>query len=335
MLFTLIVCVSSAAYYDLYQSVGSLSLAFHGNTQNEMRVGQGHLFILFNLYTLVFLIALFSRNSLGYRFLTVLIISVLILAILEMVLLGTRRPLYIIGYAILLYWVTQKSSSKSYLILGIYPVAMALMAPVGQVMRYSLASIFQNQWPAFNDNLDFILISIGSTFEGIEHLANYFETASAVQLIIGVDQGISWLFNSGLSLIPRSLWESKPHLYGSVAQQEFLYPWMYATGYGQATFPAGFIVDAIFGFGLIGILFAVFYAYLFRYLDKVLFTKTNRLHYHYLIAATIYIHMFNLVRGGTSAIMMIVFLMAIAVSIHLVNRIRLRRLSPDRQNTSV
>ena len=327
MFFTLIICVSSAAYYNLYTSVGHFSLAFQGNTQNEMRVGQGGYFALFTLYFYVFLIALFSRHTLGYRFGAVLIVSILVLGMSQMVQLGTRRPLYLIGYAILLYWDTQKSSSKRLLILGIYPVVMALLAPVGQVLRYSFASIFQNQWITPNDTLDFVLVSIGSTFEGVEHLANYFEIATADKLILGVDQGISWLFNSGLSLMPRALWESKPYLYGSVSQQAFLYHEMYQTGYGQTTLPPGFIVDAIFGFGFIGIfLFGFFYAYLFRYLDKVLFSRTEWFRYDYLIAATIYINMFNLVRGGTAVIMMIVFLMAIAVPIHLVNRIRLRRL---------
>ncbi len=320
------VIISAIVFYELHRSTGSLSLAFQGNEQNESRVGHGHNFLLYTLYFQAFLIALFSNRRPGHRFAAILIASALALGVMEMTLLGTRRPIYLIGYALILFWFAQNRNNINIVMLGVYPVAMALLAPLGQAMRYSFESVLTGKGLDYIGSMEYILTSIGSTFEGIEHLANYLDKVTYGHLLLGVDQGTSWLFNSGLSLMPRAIWESKPYLYGSVAQQAYLYPEMYQSGFGQATFPSGIIVDAAFGFGIIGIfLFAAFYAQLFRYLDKVIFLKIQRFRFDYLIAASIYINMFNLVRGGTSIVMMVVMLMVFAFPINFLDRIRLRR----------
>ena len=148
--------------------------------------------------------------------------------------------------------------------MAIFPLLIIFLAPIAQVLRYSFNNFLKNK--TLNINYEFFITSITSTFEGIEHLANYLSTASFKQILFGVDQGLSWLFNLGLAIIPRFLWQSKPYLYGSVAQQEFIYPFMYESGPGQSTLPTGIVVNSMFGFGIfLIIIFAFIYSRIFFY----------------------------------------------------------------------
>ena len=316
-----IVGASLIAYYQLLESNGfNFSLAFEGNTQNEARFGSGHIFFMYTLYFSALLLALYfvKKKSLVFIF---IIASLSILAgFLEMVLLGTRRPLFLIGYALLLFLFISKKNNLYVFLLALFPIMSSILAPIGQVLRYSLSAIISGNGIT-PISMDFIVVAVGSTFEGVEHLANFLSRLNVWQFIFGVDQGVSWLFNIGLSLIPRLVWESKPPLYGSVAEQYFLYPDMYASGVGQTTLPLGIVVDSMYGFGVIFVLiFALFYAKLFATIDRVLFVRAVNPGFSLLTAATVYISMFNLVRGGTSIFMVVAMLFVIAVPFHFLAR---------------
>lgn len=319
-----LVAVSAFSFYKLLGQPGfMLKLAFEGNTQNELRVGAGHLFVLYNLYFFSFLTALFLNKRLPSATRFIFIGLVAFASLMEMTLLGTRRPLYLLAYALILFLVVgeKRNTTMALSMLAIYPIVTALLAPLGQVLRYSFQSVLVGEVPELFD-LDFVLVSIGSTFEGVEHLAAFFERSSAMQLFLGVDQGVSWIFNFGLSQIPRLIWSSKPLLHGSVAQQAFLYPEMYQSGYAQTTLPPGCVVDSLFGFGLIGVfIMGIVYARVFSFLDKILFLGRTKSGYSLLISATIYINLFNLVRGGTAIISMVAVLLVVAYLINLIDRI--------------
>ena len=315
------VFISLNSYYELLEKQGFyLSLAYEGNAQNEARVGSGHVFLLFVLYIKAFFIGLFFYNK-KQLYLIILVMLVVISGFLEMTLLGTRRPLYLIVYAFLLWCFMREGSARAATLLAIYPVVMAALSPVGQILRYSLRDLLGGEIGA-PINLDYILVSIGSTFEGVEHLANFMEKLNVWQLLVGVDQGISWLFNSGLSLVPRVIWDAKPYLYGSVAQQYFIYPLMYESGYAQATYPPGIVVDAMYGFGVVGLIpMAYLLAKVLSMMDKILFIHDIKPGLILLLAAVSYIHIFNLVRGGTAIIMMIVMLLVLGALVSYVNRL--------------
>ncbi|MCR4378615.1 MAG: glycosyltransferase family 4 protein [Rhodospirillales bacterium] len=140
---------------------------------------------------------------------------------------------------------------------------------------------------------------IHSSFEGIEHLVRLFERANWIELLIGVDQGLSWLFNFGFGLIPRVIWVNKPVIYGGMEQFHWLYPEIFKGNFADATIPMSFAVDFSFGFGLP---FALVIAYAFgRLLGAAERTFWDEASHPAQVALSlfIFIYMFNWVRGGT------------------------------------
>lgn len=140
---------------------------------------------------------------------------------------------------------------------------------------------------------------IHSSFEGVEHLMVLFEKTTWIELLTGVDQGVSWLFNFGLGLIPRAIWASKPVVYGGMEQFHWLYPQIFKGDFAAAAIPMSFAVDFSFGFGLP---FALIMAYVFgRLLGAVERSFWDRASHPALVALClfIFIYMFNWVRGGT------------------------------------
>ena len=272
-------------------------------------------------------------------FFWVILCIALLNGFLEMKLLGTRRPLFLITYALLLLFYVVKTQ-KYFPLIAFVPLLMLLLAPIGQYIRYygvvpfdqvadptNIKYMFDSYW------INFALVTMGSTFEGVDHLANYLDKVSATQLFTGVDHGVAWIYNSGLSLVPRVIWESKPLLYGSVAEQYFLYPEMYKGGAGQTTLPPGIVVDSLYGFGFLSMFaFAFIYAKVFSLIDRILFVNKSVAGLPLLFSSVIYIYMFNVVRGGTAIIMMLVMLLVFALVIHLFEKIRI--FNPRQSNSN-
>jgi len=320
----IMVCISFYNFFILLEGNNfKFSLAFIDNEQNEARVGNGPKFILYSLYLYSLFIFLFILGKSSKKFTAIFIFFILITAFLSMVLMGSRRPLFIVFYALLIaiYLYKQKLIYKYFL--AIFPLLIIFLAPIAQVLRYSFNDLLKTK--TLNINYEFFITSITSTFEGIEHLANYLSTASFKQILFGVDQGLSWLFNLGFAIIPRFLWQSKPYLYGSVAQQEFIYPFMYESGPGQSTLPTGIVVDSMFGFGIfLIIIFAFIYSRIFFFIDFTLFKNNPKPSFSLLISAILYINIFNIVRGGTSIISSLIIVSALSILIYYLNRIKLK-----------
>ena len=271
-------------------------------------------------------------------FFWVILCIALLNGFLEMKLLGTRRPLFLITYALLLLFYVVKTQ-KYFPLIAFVPLLILLLAPIGQYIRYygvvfmgpvdptEIKYMFDSYW------INFTLVTMGSTFEGVDHLANYLDKVSTTQLFTGVDHGVAWIYNSGLSLVPRVIWESKPLLYGSVAEQYFLYPEMYKSGAGQTTLPPGIVIDSLYGFGLLSMFaFAFIYAKVFSLIDRILFVNKSRAGLPLLFSSVIYIYMFNVVRGGTSIIMMLVMLLVFALVIRIFEKIRI--FNPGQSNSN-
>lgn len=323
-------CTSLWFLFSMWQSANfSLTIFYLGNAQNTARVGGGPIFLMYSIYMSAFFVSVFMIKKRPPGFFWIILSIALINGFLEMKLLGTRRPLFFIGYALLLLSYSVKTQ-KFFPLIAFVPFLMLLLAPIGQYIRYYGVVFDLLNIPALPKNMvfdsywvNYIVVTCGSTFEGIEHLANYLDKVSTTQLFFGVDHGVAWVYNSGLSLVPRAIWESKPLVYGSVAEQYFLYPEMYKSGAGQTTLPPGVILDSLFGFGLISMfVFCYIYAKVFSVIDKILFVNKPKQGLQLLLAAVVYINLFNLVRGGTGVIMMLVMLLALAIVIKLFENIK-------------
>jgi hypothetical protein len=318
------IAISAYSFYNLWVVNGyQFSVYYSGNHQNEARVGGGHLFLLNVLYfKAIVIILFFIKKKTNILLLSLFFISIII-SFYEMILLGTRRPIFLLIYAYFLYLVINKENKISVLILALIPAFMLISSPIGQFLKYNFLNFIAGDSDIAIDTT-FYLTIIGSTFEGIEHLANFLNKINIAELLLGVDQGIAWAWNSGLAFIPRIFWESKPLIYGSVAQQYFLYPEMYTSGAGQTTLPSGIIVDSMYGFGVFSMLIlSYFYAKLFSIMDKVLFLSKKNYGYLLLVSSIIYINMFNLVRGGSGIISFVVMIIIFAFIVDFLNRSRL------------
>jgi hypothetical protein len=313
--------LSSAYYYYSMLSSTEFQLAnfYKGNEQNEARFGSGMVFMAGGLYLTGFFIYLFGARNKNKTIFFVFAFSIVSISFIESILLATRRPLFLAIYLLLLYKYLKGRTSTSLALLAIYPIAATFIAPVAQVIRYSVESIFDNGFSTID--FTYALTTIGSTFEGIEYLSRFLERASSNELVFGVDFGAAYLFNAVLALVPRSMWPSKPEIYGSVEIQDFLY----GTGFATTTLPSGIVVDSMYGFGVVGfMLYAGGVAYILSWMDKVLF-KSNEMSAPLKIALAtyLYIYMFNLVRGGTGIIQGLLMLAAWMKIAHILSRLRI------------
>lgn len=139
-----------------------------------------------------------------------------------------------------------------------------------------------------------------SSFEGADHLAHFIERGGWQTLLTGVDGGIGYLFNMGLSLIPRQLWPAKPVVAGTVAEQCWLWP---STCEGDrvlgAYIPPGFAVDFLYGFGIAGALVLAFGSGWLLGRAQILLWRGGPFGLT-LISFFSYVFLFNFVRGGTA-----------------------------------
>lgn len=161
------------------------------------------------------------------------------------------------------------------------------------------------------------LTLLSSTFEGADHVGTFLQRASPAEFVLGVDQGRAWVYNAAASLIPRQIWKDKPLVYGSVAEQRYLYPYMFEATATPTTLPPGFVVDFMFGFGF-------FVALLLAYgLGRLLAVLWRRLWCQRSVPATTLslftlMYTFNLVRSGTAFVqsaMILLFVVALAAGV--------------------
>ena len=158
------------------------------------------------------------------------------------------------------------------------------------------------------------VLFFSTSFEGADHVARFLDRASAWQLWTGIDHGVSWLFNLGVSFVPRAIWTGKPLVYGGLEQMAWLYPAYLRDGLTTTAIPTSFVVDFAFGFGIPAALVLAFF--LGRYLrvcGDVLVSPTAH-------PATVgfslvtFIFMFNVVRGGTAIGQTLVVFAVVATS---------------------
>ena len=164
-----------------------LNFHLHSLIMNRMKLeweaDQNLFYILY--ICILYLFFIYFRKS-SKKFTAIFILFILITSFLSMVLMGSRRPLFIVFYALLIaiYLYKQKLIYKYFL--AIFPLLIIFLAPIAQVLRYSFNNFLKNK--TLNINYEFFITSITSTFEGIEHLANYLSTASFKQILFRVDR---------------------------------------------------------------------------------------------------------------------------------------------------
>lgn len=138
------------------------------------------------------------------------------------------------------------------------------------------------------------------SFEGIEHVSWFLQKTTWQQLLTGVDHGTSWLFNLGLSFVPRAVWASKPLVYGGMEQFRWMYPSYFKNGIGLTAIPTSFVVDLSFGFGIIvGLVLAVVLGRFLAACGNVLW-RSAASPAAVAIAICVFVFTFNTVRGGTA-----------------------------------
>ncbi len=140
---------------------------------------------------------------------------------------------------------------------------------------------------------------ISGSFEGAGHLARFFEKSSWLEILSGVDHGLSWLFNAGLALVPRVVWTDKPLIYGGIEQFHWIYPNMFDGSFATAAVPMSFAVDFTFGFGVLGaVLMGYLLGRIFGISERWIWDRASS-PAQLALALYIFVFMFNWVRGGT------------------------------------
>ena len=161
----------------------------------------------------------------------------------------------------------------------------------------------------------YFIQTIASSYGLSDHLAQFFHKATVKEIISGVDHGLAWIYNMGLAFVPRAIWQSKPLHYGSVAEQKWLYPDMYGDKTVTTTLPPSFIVDFMFGFGLLS-LFPLCFV-LGRFLNwvhlQLIFGLKGGRRLNFAFALFVMAYLFNMVRGGTSFLQLIIYMAVILV----------------------
>ena len=318
-------------YQDLVQNDFLLSKLLPGQEHHIARFGNGPYYFLYGFYLNVFLIWLFLFKGFHSAKKTVIFLSLcLLVAFLESTLFGTRRPLYLVLMAFLtaailkpnLLIFGKRFYKKLLFLLILSPV---LLAPMTIVLKYNFMEALKSG-VFFSDSLRDVATHISSTFEGVEHLANYLGQITEFQFLFGVGYGSAFLFNIGLAYVPRVIWSSKPSIYGITETQAFLYPEMYVSSVSQTTIPPGLFVDFLYHFGFFSFLILLLLlAILLNWINKNLFVRTiHSSGFSLLVSAFLYINMFNIVRAGTAMMKSVLLLILFAFIFYLLNKINWR-----------
>lgn len=198
----------------------------------------------------------------------------------------------------------QSATERRKMLVDELTAATATAGSLSTGQRHLLAIVAREDEPP---SVSLTLLS--SSFEGVDHVGTLIERASPRQLLTGVDHGEAWLYNVALSLVPRQLWSGKPVVYGSVAEQRFLYPYMFEETDTPTTLPAGFVVDLSYGFGLlVGLGLAFVLGRVLYVLWVGLWQPRPR---PGVAALSLYsfLFAFNIVRGGTAFLQSIALLL--------------------------
>jgi hypothetical protein len=288
-------------------------------TQVERRVGHGPEFFFAEFYfyaALIFVASILgARRRNAWHF--ALIGVVLAASIVVGTALNTRR--LVAGTMICLALLLLSRRRLSWW--GVIPLlALGILAvPLLQVYRYIPLETYIEKPDAVAEAVTLFvqdsrlpLTTLSSSYEGVEHVALFLRKADDVQLFAGVDWGLSWIYNAILSVIPRTIWTSKPEIYGSISIQYFLFPQLFTDGPAVSTFPSGFIVDFSYGFGLI------FGAMLSGVTGRMLGILQFHLHHGsnvFLRSIGLFflIFSFNLVRSGTAILQSVLVLLVACV----------------------
>jgi hypothetical protein len=300
---------------------------FKGYEQNEARTGAGPTFALSALYLLGFVSLLgvrlyFQQNKIreGSHFFLLTTVAVLSVSVIFCVSLTSRRYIAEPVLGLLVVFLVSREKGIGLAVFAVLSTFLA--APILQLLRYIDIAILTTsaldvvKTFAMLADLRFFLTSLFSSSEGIDHLTAYLQKAGWFGLLFGTDGGLAWLFNAFLGLIPRTLWVNKPEIYGSVAQQHFLYPWMYADGAATTTIPVSYVTDFVFGLGLmVGLLMAFMLGRLFRILHEYLWSRDS----HFILKGLslfTFLNMFNVLRSGTGFLQSVIMFLLVCVAMY-------------------
>jgi len=160
------------------------------------------------------------------------------------------------------------------------------------------------------------LLFLSTSYEGADHVVRFLDKAGWQELLTGIDHGVSWTFNFGLSFLPRAIWTGKPVIYGGLEQMAWLYPSYVRDGILTTAIPTSFVVDFAFGFGVpAGLILAFFLGRYFRVCEGALWTP-NAHPVLVAFALVTFIFMFNTVRGGTAIGQTLVVFSVVAASMY-------------------
>ena len=163
----------------------------------------------------------------------------------------------------------------------------------------------------------FTIQQIASTYGLADHLATYIHKAGWHDFVLGKDHGRAWLFNIILAYVPRAVWQTKPIQYGSVAIQKWLYPDMFDKQAVTMTLPPGFVVDFLYGFGIIpALIISYFLGKWLGFLRSILWGNEYVNAAVLAVSLCVMAYMFNLVRGGTGGVMSIYLIILMVVIIY-------------------
>jgi len=281
-------------------------LSFGGTEYQLSRMGSGALWVLPELFvwaTIAFAAWWVVEKDKILRRRDLLVLGVVFLVcVLASAELHTRRLMAAVLFTYFVLLVARQPKYWGLIVISI--LATVFAAPILDLMRELYKMGFNagmDQWTKIATPLfdELLLYKVSGSFEGAGHFAQLIEKAKPSELLLGVDQGLSWLFNSGLAFVPRGIWESKPLAYGGMAQFQWLYPDLFKDGVAESSVPMSFAVDFSFGLGLpFACFMAVVFGRLLGTLERVFWDRSTHVA-QVALALYVYIFMFNWVRGGT------------------------------------
>ncbi len=323
---TLFSAIAAIIFYFDFVVEGSGIRYYSGSSLIEARLGKGPYFLFseaFSLCAIAYAATWIKRRN---PRVTGIDIAVLLALAVAAVLIGTglhtRRTIAILVFAVAMVFFLRHRRAQALAIAVLLGSFLAM--PTLDQLRYTCWSCALNittmrveGWISASSEApanarvdarpDLVdaspeLTAFSSSFEGTDHLATFLKTATWSQILWGVDHGEAWLHNSGLNLIPRTIWHKKPVISGSLAEQAFLYPNTIVDLMPSVALPPSFAVDFIFGFG---VFFGLVLCFLMGRLLHVLCTdlwSRDSSPAGCAFALYVFIYMFNAVRGGTAMI---------------------------------
>lgn len=204
--------------------------------------------------------------------------------------------------------------------------AVLILDATDKERRFSEPSAHVAQWLCSERGYPaaYFIQNIASSFGLVDHLSAYLGRVTLIQFFSGVDYGVAWAYNTLFALVPRAVWPDKPLHYGSVAIQKWLYPHMYEGTAVTMTLPPSFIVDFIYGFGVLSLLilcFGVgrFLAWTHIGLRQGLTAQNDP---RFVLSLFLMAYMFNLVRGGTGFVQPFALMLSVVALMYGVKSLR-------------